>query len=101
LLRSREATNWQSGQKGLALTVADTGSGMPAHVRRKIFDAFFSTKGIGGTGLGLWVSKEIMDRHQGTLHVRSKEGLDQHGTVFVIFLPFEMAALPADRLGDA
>jgi PAS domain S-box-containing protein len=101
LLRSREATNWQSGQKGLALTVADTGSGMPAHVRRKIFDAFFSTKGIGGTGLGLWVSKEIMDRHQGTLHVRSKEGLDQHGTVFVIFLPFEMAALPAERLGDA
>ena len=58
-------------------------------------------KASGGTGLGLWVSKEIMDRHQGTLHVRSKEGLDQHGTVFVIFLPFEMAASLAERQGDA
>jgi signal transduction histidine kinase len=100
LLRSRDATDWRTGQRGLALTIADTGSGMSALVRKRVFDAFFSTKGIGGTGLGLWVSKEIMDRHRGTLRVRSLEaagapeanlhGANSHGTVFVLFLPLEM-----------
>jgi PAS domain S-box-containing protein len=91
LLRSRDATNWKTGQKGLALTIADTGTGMPPLVRKKVFEAFFTTKGIGGTGLGLWISKEIVDRHRGALHVRSSEREPTHGTVFVLFLPFEMA----------
>ena len=90
-LRSRDATNWKTGQQGLRLTIADTGSGMPLGVRRKIFEAFFSTKGIGGTGLGLWISKEIVDRHHGTLCVRSSDSESSHGTVFTIFLPFETA----------
>jgi PAS domain S-box-containing protein len=89
LLRSREATDWRTGRKGLALTIADTGPGMPPHVREKIFDAFFSTKGIGGTGLGLWVSKEIVQRHQGDINVRSSQRESSHGSVFVLFLPFE------------
>ncbi|GAC1427487.1 MAG: PAS domain-containing protein [Acidobacteriaceae bacterium] len=92
LLRSRETTNWRSGQRGIALTVADTGSGMPPQVRKKVFDAFFSTKGIGGTGLGLWVSQEIVARHHGTLRVRSSDRSTSHGTVFVLFLPFEPPA---------
>ena len=90
LLRSREATNWTTGQRGLALTVADTGTGIPALVRKKIFEAFFSTKGIGGAGLGLWVSQEIVNRHRGTLQVRSSEQPNSRGTVFVLFLPFEL-----------
>jgi signal transduction histidine kinase len=53
------------------LTIAGTGTGMTAPVLRKIFDAFFSTKGIDGTGLGLWISNGIMERHQGCLNVRS------------------------------
>ena len=92
ILRSREATNWSTGQKGLALTVADTGTGIPPLVCKKIFEAFFSTKGIGGAGLGLWVSKEIVDRHHGSLQVRSSVLPSSHGTVFVLFLPFEMVA---------
>lgn len=91
LLRSREATNWRTGQRGLALTIADTGTGIPELVRKKIFEAFFSTKGIGGAGLGLWVSKEIVDRHRGMLQVRSSDQPSCHGTVVVLFLPFEMA----------
>ena len=89
LVRSREACNWRTGQKGLALTVADTGTGMPPQVLRKIFEAFYTTKGIGGTGLGLWVSREIVDRHRGTLLVRSSQSEVRGGSVFVLFLPFE------------
>ncbi|AFL87309.1 histidine kinase with PAS domain [Terriglobus roseus DSM 18391] len=86
LLRSREGVNWTTGERGAVITVADTGSGMSPEVLAKVFRAFYTTKGITGTGLGLWISKEIIDRHRGTLKVRSREGL---GTVFSIFLPYE------------
>jgi PAS domain S-box-containing protein len=93
LLRSREATQWKTGHKGIALTVADTGMGMQPVTQKRAFEAFFSTKGIGGTGLGLWVSKEIMDRHRGTFSLRSSEAANAHGTVFVLFLPHDMTAV--------
>ena len=89
LVRSREGTNWKTGRAGLVLTVADTGPGMPPLTLKKIFEAFYTTKGIGGTGLGLWVSKEIVDRHHGTLHVRSSQDEGHSGTVFTLFLPFD------------
>ncbi len=93
LLRSRDAIHWKTGARGLALTIADTGTGMSRDTQAKIFDAFFSTKGIGGTGLGLWISQEIVDRHHGILRVRSSEAERSHGSVFVLFLPFDMAAV--------
>lgn len=75
LVRSREAHNWSTGQEGIVLTVADTGTGMPPKVLCKIFDAFYTTKGIGGTGLGLWVSRDIVERHRGVLRVRRMPGI--------------------------
>ncbi|MGI8770115.1 MAG: PAS domain-containing protein [Acidobacteriaceae bacterium] len=87
LIRSRDATDWKTGKKGLVITVADTGSGMNAQTRKRIFEPFFTTKGIGGTGLGLWISSEIVTRHQGWLRVRSRKGEDRSGTVFSVFLP--------------
>ena len=96
LLRSRIGTSWSSGREGLILTVADTGCGMTPSVRTQAFDAFFTTKGIGGTGLGLWISREIIARHHGVLSVRSRACPNQTGTVFTIFLPLDAAAaLPA------
>ncbi len=89
LLRSREATDWRTGRKGLGLTVADTGGGMSRATLKRIFDAFYTTKGIGGTGLGLWVSKEIVDRHGGVLKVRSRQQPGCSGTVFYLWMPFE------------
>jgi PAS domain S-box-containing protein len=86
MLRSREATDWPSGRKGVTLTVADTGSGMTPETRARIFEPFFTTKGINGTGLGLWVSDDIVKRHRGVLRVRSTP---QVGTVFALFLPFD------------
>jgi PAS domain S-box-containing protein len=101
LIRSREGTHWPSGRKGMVLTVADTGYGMSQQVLKNIFDAFFTTKGIGGTGLGLWVSQEIVARHRGSVKVRSTQRYGESatngatgsggktGSVFALFLPFD------------
>ena len=89
LLRTRTATDWKSGRRGVVFTVADTGSGIPASARPRIFEPFFTTKGINGTGLGLWVSSEIVSRHQGNLRFRTSQQHARHGTVFTMFLPFD------------
>lgn len=90
-LRTRECTWWPTGEAGVLVTVADDGPGMPEPVRKRVFDAFYSTKGIHGTGLGLWISKRIVHKHQGHLRVRSRTG-EVHGTVFHLWLPFKLAA---------
>ncbi len=88
VLRSRQATNWKNGEQGVVITVADTGSGMGPAAMKKIFEPFFTTKGIGGTGLGLWVSSQIVARHNGVLRFRSSQRPGASGTVFSLFLPF-------------
>jgi PAS domain S-box-containing protein len=88
LLRTREGTNWKTGLPGAFITVADTGSGMSTQILKKIFEPFFTTKGQSGTGLGLWISQEIVERHQGALNVRSSQRDGKSGTVFTMFLPF-------------
>jgi PAS domain S-box-containing protein len=87
LLRAREAHHHPTDRPGLVLTVADTGSGMSPETLSRLFEPFYSTKGVAGTGLGLWISKEIIDRHQGVLRVRSSQHPTHSGTVFTIFLP--------------
>lgn len=89
LLRSRTATDWITGRQGLVITVADTGGGMPATVQSRIFEPFYTTKGMSGTGLWLWVSGEIIHRHRGALRFRSGQSEGRCGTVFTIFLPFD------------
>ena len=88
-VRSREATEWRSGTHGVVLTIADTGSGISAETMAKLYTAFFTTKGIGGTGLGLWVSAEIVKRHNGRLRVRSSQEPGKSWTVFQLFLPYQ------------
>jgi PAS domain S-box-containing protein len=89
LLRGREAMDWKTGARGVCLTVADTGPGMNAQTLAKAMEPFFTTKGIGGAGLGLWISKEIVERHSGRLLLRSVQDLRRHGTVTSFFLPFD------------
>jgi signal transduction histidine kinase len=74
---------------GVRITVADTGTGMPPEVLRRIFEPFFTTKEALGTGLGLWVSAEIVSKHNGKIRVRSRVwGEDgKGGTVFTVFFP--------------
>jgi PAS domain S-box-containing protein len=86
-VRARAATNWRTGQSGVKVTVADSGHGMSPQTQARVFEAFFSTKGISGTGLGLWVSFEIMRKHHGTLRLRSSQNPAHRGTTFAIFIP--------------
>jgi len=99
LVRARRSRNWRfAEQEGVRFAVADTGSGMEPEVSKRIFEAFFTTKEVTGTGLGLWVSHEIILKHRGLVHVRSKPALDGElsGTVFQIFIPDE--AEPAESV---
>jgi signal transduction histidine kinase/FixJ family two-component response regulator len=89
LLRIAPTRHVRTRQPGVVITVADTGSGMTAETLDRIFEPFFSTKGATGTGLGLWVSLEIVEKHGGLLRVRSRPVTPGHvgGTVFRFFLP--------------
>ena len=71
------------GRRGVRLTVSDSGSGIPAPVRSTLFEPFVSTKETTGTGLGLWVSGQIVARHSGTIRVKTKERV---GTTFSVLL---------------
>ncbi len=77
----------KDGKKGIEISITDTGHGIPAENLDKLFEPFFTTKEVGkGTGLGLSVSYGIVERHGGTIRVKSKEG---HGSTFIIWLPLE------------
>lgn len=80
----------QSGNRripGVRITIADNGAGiLPANLRR-IFEPFFTTKEAIGTGLGLWVSKEIVENHKGSIRIRSSAMPGRTGTVALVFLP--------------
>ena len=84
--RVHRTTNWKGEGDGLRITVADNGSGMPPEVRRRIFVPFFTTKGGTGTGIGLWVTKCLVEQQGGSVHCRSRQG-KQSGTVMSLFLP--------------
>ncbi len=68
--------------------ITDSGSGIPAEIKDKIFTPFFTTKPTGeGTGLGLDIVNKIIDKHQGTIEVTSEPG----NTVFSIWLPVSLS----------
>jgi signal transduction histidine kinase len=69
------------------ITFVDDGRGIHPSIRRHIFEPFFTTKGTVGTGLGLWVTRQIVDKHGGTIAVHSCTTGNQKGTAFSIVLP--------------
>jgi C4-dicarboxylate-specific signal transduction histidine kinase len=69
--------------------VADDGPGIPAAVRTSIFEPFFTTKGESGTGLGLWITSDILRKYDGTLRLRSSTQSEYSGACFSVFFPFE------------
>jgi len=72
----------------IKVSIADTGAGIPIEAQQKVFDAFFTTKPVGeGSGLGLYISQKIIDKHDGHMSLESRPGHTQ----FNVYLPFEAA----------
>jgi signal transduction histidine kinase len=90
-LSLRRSRSWVDGTPGVRLFVADNGCGMNEATRQRIFEPFFTTKENTGIGLGLWVTSEIIAKHNGTVQVASRAAEEangkQSGTVFMLFFP--------------
>ena len=95
---------------GVCIEIEDHGTGIAPEVLPDLFRPFFTTKGERGSGLGLWISKGIVEKHGGTITVQSQtataEAPDVHGTTFAIFLPGGRGELPkpetaSDAVADA
>lgn len=98
-LRTRSRS--RNGEPGVSVTIADTGHGMDRGIIRRLSEPFFTTKGDHGTGLGLWVSREILERHNAWLNVWSSRSPGRSGSVFTLWFPLASAPpRPADS-GEA
>jgi len=90
-LHAYEAREWRHGHRGVRVNVVDNGPGIPAALRPRIFEPFFTTKGESGTGLGLWIAQGIIEKHGGSLRVKTRTGQGSSGTCFSVFLPLANA----------
>jgi two-component system, NtrC family, sensor kinase len=85
----------ESGQKGVEISVKDTGCGIPSEHINKLFDPFFTTKEVGrGTGLGLAVSLGVVQRHGGSIRVQSEVG---KGSTFTLWVPLDGRVVQGDE----
>lgn len=82
---------WKRKRAGVLITVLDNGPGIKKEARRHLFEPFFTTKGEKGTGVGLWVSSGIVQKHHGSIRVRSSDRPGQSYTCFSVFLPLSGA----------
>ena len=99
VIRAHEATvhattDPRTSTRGVRITIADTGHGMSAATRDRVFEPFYTTKDLNGTGLGLWISAGIVQRHNGHITLRSSQHPIHHGTVFSLFLPLQVHPTP-------
>jgi PAS domain S-box-containing protein len=93
LAKSSVRTN---GIEGVRVSVYDNGAGIPPEHANRIFEPFFSTKQMKGTGLGLWISKGIIQKYQGTIRFRSLSFQGYAATCFSVFIPASFATKPGD-----
>ena len=98
LIRAHDTTmvtpQHPNGIGGVRITIADTGHGMPPEVQARLYEPFYTTKDLNGTGLGLWISAGIIARHNGRISLRSSTHPVHHGSVFSLFLPTQDQPLP-------
>jgi len=90
VLRVHDSRDWHNGGKpGVRVAIGDNGPGISHNDLLRIFEAFYTTKLEKGTGLGLWVSSDIVRKHGGQIKVRSSTTPGRSGTVFSVFFPHQ------------
>lgn len=75
-------------KEGLQIVIRDSGTGIPEEYLTRIFEPFFTTKGHLGTGIGLWVAKQLIEKQRGQIAITSCTDSENSGTTLVIFIPF-------------
>lgn len=91
VLRASASVEASDGRRQVRIAVADDGTGMTLETTKNIFDPFFTTKGTVGTGLGLWICKQLVEKHGGSIKVRSNTSGERRGTTFSVLLPQDAA----------
>jgi signal transduction histidine kinase len=88
-MRVRRASSWKAPGMGYRIIVADTGCGIPLEIRKNLFVPFKTTKQVGGTGLGLWIVKQLVTKYGGNIRVRSRtrDESNASGTTIFVWLP--------------
>jgi two-component system CheB/CheR fusion protein len=93
VIRIRPSQDWRDrATAGMRVTICDTGGGIDQATASHIFEPFFTTKPDTGTGLGLWVVAQLLERHKGSVHVRSSQRPGASGLAVSVFLPLGEAA---------
>jgi PAS domain S-box-containing protein len=87
VVRATASVDARDGTPWVRIAVADGGTGMTAETAKYIFDPFFTTKGTVGNGLGLWICKQLVEKHGGSIRVRSNTRGERRGTTFSVLLP--------------
>lgn len=88
-IRLRAGTRLRAGLPYMRILISDNGKGIAGALRERVFDPFFTTKGSVGTGLGLWVTQQLIEKHGGAIRLRSCTSGAHRGTLFLVDLPLE------------
>jgi signal transduction histidine kinase len=87
-IKMRVSRCWSgTGRRSVRVTVADNGTGIPLPSREHVFEPLYTTKGAVGTGLGLWVARQIVEKHDGKIQMRSCADGPRRGSTFSVLLP--------------
>jgi signal transduction histidine kinase len=86
IVHARRSRALRSSQPGITITIADNGSGISDQDKAKLFSPFFTTKKDVGTGLGLWITRDLLEKKGGHIRFRSRMS-EPSGTVMSIYMP--------------
>jgi two-component system NtrC family sensor kinase len=87
LVRCFESSDQRTGARGVRFLFSDSGDGIQEAVLPKVFDAFYTTKEAKGSGIGLWLSAEVVGKHHGKIRLRTRTKGPYQGTLIDVFLP--------------
>jgi signal transduction histidine kinase len=100
----RDSTDWSTNRRGTIASIVDTGKGIRPEDRARLFQPFFSTKSTKGTGLGLWISQGIVQKHDGRITCRTYRVGEGSVTCFRVFLPgittFDQRPMSGEEAGN-